>query len=81
MTVIGPTKVDTWLSSRDVLKSVTGCAMDRVQYRAKAIQYIALAKVEESPLMAAQLQNVADAYLRFADGELNPGLSVSFEAR
>jgi hypothetical protein len=55
--------------------------MDRVQYRAKAIQYIALAKVEQSPLMAAQLQNVADAYLRFADGELNPGLSVSFEAR
>jgi hypothetical protein len=53
--------------------------MDRVQYRAKAIQYIALAKVEQSPLMAAQLQNVADAYLRF--GELNPGLSVSFEAR
>jgi hypothetical protein len=41
---------------------------------------IALAKAEQDPLMAAQLKNVADAYLRFADGEQNPGLTVGFEA-
>ena len=55
--------------------------MDRIEYRAKAIQYLALAKIEQSPLTAAQLKSVADAYIRFADGELNPGLAVSFEAR
>jgi len=53
--------------------------MDQTQYRAKAIQYLALAKIEQRPLLAAQLKSVADAYIRFADGELNPGLTVSFE--
>ena len=54
--------------------------MDRSDYRAKAIEYLALAKAEKDPLMAVQLKNVADAYLRFADGEQNPGLTVDFEA-
>jgi hypothetical protein len=55
--------------------------MDRTKYRAKAIQYLALAKIEQSPLMAAQLKSVADAYIRFADGEQNPGLIIGFETR
>jgi hypothetical protein len=32
--------------------------MDRSDYRAKAIEYLALAKAEQDPLMAAQLKNV-----------------------
>jgi hypothetical protein len=54
--------------------------MDRSDYRAKAIEYFALAKIDQDPLMAAQLKSVADAYIRFADGEKDPGLTVSFEA-
>jgi hypothetical protein len=53
--------------------------MDRCNYRARAIKYLALAKTERDPLTAAQLKSVADAYIRFADGEHNPGLSVGFE--
>jgi len=55
--------------------------MDRSDYRAKAIKYFALAKTERDPLMAAQLKSVADAYVRFADGEQNLGLTVGFEVR
>ena len=29
--------------------------------------------------MAAQLKSVADTYVRFADGEQNPGLTIDFE--
>ena len=29
--------------------------------------------------MAAQLKSVADAYVRFADGEQNLGLTIGFE--
>ena len=54
--------------------------MDRFDYRTKAIEYLALAKAEQNPLMAAQLKSVADAYIRFAKGEHNRGLIVSFEA-
>jgi hypothetical protein len=54
--------------------------MDRCEYRAKAIKYLALAKADRDPLMSAQLKSVADAYIRFADGEKNPGLTVGFEA-
>jgi hypothetical protein len=54
--------------------------MDRANYRAKARKYFTLAKTERDPLMAAQLKSVADAYIRFADGEKDPGLTVSFEA-
>ena len=54
--------------------------MDRSDYRAKAIKYLALAKTEQDPLMAAQLKSVADAYIRFANGEHDPGLTVGFEA-
>ena len=53
--------------------------MDRSDYRAKAIKYFALANIDQDPLMAAQLKSVADAYVRFADGEQNPGLTVLFE--
>ena len=52
--------------------------MDPFGYRAKAIEYLALAKTERDPLMALQLDSVANAYIRFADGELNPGLTVDF---
>lgn len=38
-------------------------------------------KIEQSPLMAAQLKSMADADIRFADGEQNPGLTVGFETR
>ena len=54
--------------------------MDRFDYQTKAIEYLALAKAEQDPLMAAQLKNVADAYIRFARGEHNRGLIVNFEA-
>ena len=53
--------------------------MDRFDYRAKAIKYLALTKTEQDPLMAAQLKSVADGYVRFADGEQNPGLTIGFE--
>jgi hypothetical protein len=53
--------------------------MDRSDYRAKAIEYLALAKTERDPLMALQLDSVANAYFRFADGEPNPGLTIDFE--
>jgi hypothetical protein len=53
--------------------------MDRSDYRAKAIEYLALAKTERDPLMAAQLKSVADIYVRFADGEQNPGLAMLFK--
>ncbi len=53
--------------------------MNRVDYRAKAREYLALAKTERDPLMAAQLKSVADDYVRFAEGEQNPGLTVGFE--
>ena len=53
--------------------------MDRSDYRAKAIKYFALANTDQDPLMAAQLKSVADAYVRFADGEQNPGLTVLVE--
>ena len=53
--------------------------MDRSDYRTKAVKYLALAKTERDHLMAAQLKSVADAYVRFANGEQNPGLSVGFE--
>ena len=52
--------------------------MDRSDYRAKAIKYFALANTAQDPLMAAQLKSVADDYVRFADGEQNPGLMVGF---
>ena len=53
--------------------------MDRSDYRAKAIKYLALAKTKRDSLMAAQLKSVADTYVRFADGEQNPGLTIDFE--
>ena len=53
--------------------------MDRSDYRAKAIKYLALAKTERDSLMAAQLKSVADTYVRFADGEQNLGLTIDFE--
>ena len=53
--------------------------MDRSDYRAMAIEYLALAKTERDSLMAAQLKSVADVYIRFAAGEQNPGLTVLFE--
>jgi hypothetical protein len=53
--------------------------MDRFDYRAKAIKYLALAKTEQDPLMAAQLKSVADTYFGFANGEHNSGLTVFFE--
>ena len=53
--------------------------MDPFDYRAKAIEYLALAKTERDPLMALQLNSVANAYVRYAHGELNPGLTVDFE--
>jgi hypothetical protein len=55
--------------------------MESSNYRARAIEYLALAKAERDPLMAAQLTSVADAYVRFADGEQNPGLTVDFEGK
>jgi hypothetical protein len=45
--------------------------MDRSDYRAKATNYFALAKTERDPLMVAQLKSVAEAYIRFANGEQN----------
>jgi hypothetical protein len=53
--------------------------MTRSDYRVKAIEYFALAAAERDSLMAAQLKSVADAYVRFADGARNPGLTVDFE--
>jgi len=53
--------------------------MDRSDYRATAIKYLALAKAERDSLMGAQLKSVAEAYVRFADGEQNPGLTIDFE--
>jgi hypothetical protein len=53
--------------------------MDRSDYRAKATNYFALAKTERDPLMVAQLKSVAEAYIRFANGEQNPGVTIGFE--
>ena len=53
--------------------------MDRSDYRAKAIKYLALAKTERDFLMAAPLKTVADAYVRFADGEQNLELTIDFD--
>jgi hypothetical protein len=53
--------------------------MDRSDYRAKATKYFALAKTEHDPLMAAQLKSVAESYIRFANGEQNPGVAIGFK--
>ena len=53
--------------------------MNCCDYRVKAIEYFALAIAERDALMAAQLKSVAEAYVRFADGEPNSGLTVDFE--
>jgi hypothetical protein len=53
--------------------------MERAEYRAKASQYLTMAKTERDPLMAAQLKTVAEAYIRFADGEQDLGLTIDFK--
>jgi len=50
------------------------------EYRAKALEFLAKAETENSPLMRAEFENLAVAYLRLAEqAERNAQLDVTYE--
>jgi hypothetical protein len=49
-------------------------------YRAKALELLALAETETNPAVRAEFENLAAAYLRLAEqAERNSGLVIDFE--
>jgi hypothetical protein len=50
------------------------------EYREKALEFLAKAETENSPLMRAELENLAAAYLRLAEqAERNAQLDIPYE--